>query len=130
MTGALIILCVTALTGLLLFLFHKPQADETAAEDRESADECCGLHEVCEKKARIAENPIYFDDEELDRFAGRDADAYTAQEEEEFRDVLYTLLPSDIEPWGYSLTARGVTMPASIYSEWRMLAAENMKHDA
>lgn len=134
MTGALIILAATVLTGLVLWMLHKPEPAAPPSEDsvQESGDdnaECCGLHAVCEKKSRMAEAPVYFDDEELDRFAGRSGSDYTDDETEEFREVLYTLLPDDIESWGFSLQARGVEMPLPIRDEWVMLASENKRND-
>ena len=68
---------------------------------------------------------IYYDDEELDDFAGRDADGYTAEEEEQWRDILYTLQPSDLLGWGQSIKHRGLVMPASIQAEFLQLAGEN-----
>ncbi|MDE6416150.1 MAG: phospholipase [Duncaniella sp.] len=125
MTGALVLLAITALTGLVLWLFHRPSADDAAAPAAPEAEECCGLHEVCEKKGRQLLAPEYFDDEELDVYAGRGADEYTPEETEQFRDVLFTLLPEDVEPWGFSLQARGIEMPAPIHDEWVMLATEH-----
>lgn len=127
MTGALIILAFTVVVGFLLWLTHKPGEPQPAATDEEpEQEECCGLHEVCEKKAIQLQKPVYFDDEELDRFAGeRDPKSYTSAEIEEFREVLYTLLPADIEPWGFSIEARGIVMPAEIRDEWLMLISEN-----
>ncbi len=129
MTGALVILGVTLLLGLVLYLTHRPSApDETAAaslQDSGDADgeECCGRHAVCEKKIDSLE-PVYFDDEELDRFAGREPDTYTDGEIEEFRRVLYTLLPADVYPWGASLTLRGVALPDALRDEWLMLCED------
>ena len=63
---------------------------------------CCGQHAVCEKELlmKAASEPVeYFDDEELDRFIGRAADAYTAEEEDEFREVLYTTLTHEVGDW-------------------------------
>ncbi len=127
MTGALILLAVTVVTGLVLRLLHKPDAaDAPRPESPASTDgeECCGLHEVCEKQGRQMLAPEYFDDEELDRFAGRGKDDYAPADVEEFRDVLFTLLPQDVEPWGFSLRARGIEMPPEIHDEWVMLATE------
>ncbi len=76
---------------------------------------------MCEKGLSPTEGPVYFDDEELDRFAGRQPDSYTESEVEEFREVLYTLLPSDIYPWGASLTRRDIALPSSLRDEWLML---------
>ncbi len=126
MTGALIILCATILTGLLLFITHKKEKDadmETPHQDP-AADSCCGRHVVCEKTAAIPFVPEYFDDEELDRFAGRGQDKYDSTEIEEFRDVLYTLLPEDVYPWGVSLTARNIALPEELRDEWIMLCRE------
>ena len=67
----------------------------------------------------------YYDDEELDRFVGRDADGYTPEEEEQWRDVLYTLLPADLIGWGQSIKHRGLVMPAAIKQEFLQLAAEH-----
>ncbi len=143
MTGALIILAVTLLTGLVLYLTHKPDSDNTAeaggdattgngaappygtAGDGGSSSECCGLHAVCEKTMTGIEKPVYFDDEELDRFARRDPATYTADEVEEFREILYTLLPEDVYQWGVSLTLREIAMPVQIRDEWIMLSQEN-----
>lgn len=127
MTGALIILGVTVLTGLILYLTHRPDGDGTdspAPSDASGGTDgevCCGQHVVCEKGLSPADGPVYFDDEELDRFAGRLPDSYTEEEIEEFREVLYTLLPSDIYPWGVALTGRDIALPSSLRDEWLML---------
>lgn len=128
MTGALIILSVTILVGLILYLTHRP--DETrvdpspAPDSRGESEECCGVHAVCEKGLTPLSEPEYFDDEELDRFAGRHPDEFTPAEEEEFREVLYTLLPSDVYAWGVSLTMRDIALPYSLRDEWLMLAGD------
>ena len=67
---------------------------------------------------------VYFDDEELDAFKGRAADAYTPEEEEQFRDVLYTLRPEEVAAWGRSIQLRGITLPTAVKDELIMLAAE------
>ncbi len=127
MLGALIILVFTLFTGLLLWITHKPDtpdSETSATTDKaeEPADGCCGMHEVCEKFP--VDKPVYFDDEELDAYKGRKADEYTPDEIEAFRDVLYTLLPQDLAPWGLSIAARGIEMPSPIRDEWVMLVNE------
>lgn len=127
MTGALIILAVTVLTGLILYLTHRPDGDGGASpappdpSGEADGEVCCGQHVVCEKGLSPAAGPVYFDDEELDRFAGRLPDSYTEEEIEAFREVLYTLLPSDIYPWGVALTGRDIALPSSLRDEWLML---------
>ena len=127
---------MTVLTGLVLYLTHRPAddtpaagADATAPAETEDGEVCCGVHAVCEKGLSPTAEPLYFDDEELDRFAGREPDAYTAEEEEEFREVLYTLIPSDVYPWGVSLTQRGIAMPLPLRDEWLMIAGDEVRKD-
>ena len=85
---------------------------------------CCGQHAVCEKELlmKAVSEPIdYFDDEELDRFIGRRADNYTDEEEEEFREVLYTTLKHEVGDWLRSLQLRGIELPEGIRDEVMML---------
>ncbi len=89
---------------------------------------CCGQHEVCEKELlmKAATEPVeYFDDEELDRFRGRAANGYSAEEEEEFREVLYTTLTYEVGDWLRSLQLRGIELPEALRDEALMLAEES-----
>lgn len=92
----------------------------------ESGGICCGAHAVCEKTnlSPITGEIVYFDDEELDRFAGREADSYSQEEIEEFRDVLLTLLPQDVAGWSRSIQVRGITLPTEIRDELLMIVSE------
>ena len=132
MLGALIILAVTLVTGLILFITHRlgnddpatAEGDDSSPSADDDAEECCGLHAVCERIIDSAEGPVYYDDEELDRFAGRDPQSYTTEEIDEFSRVLYTLIPSDVFPWGASLTLRGIALPTALRDEWLMLCED------
>ncbi|MGM9816356.1 MAG: hypothetical protein ACI304_04780 [Lepagella sp.] len=99
-------------------------ADKNA--DDSSSGECCGLHLVCEKDSLspMSQEIIYYDDEELDRFIGRDPHSYTGNEEEEFRDVLMTLRPEDVTGWARSITQRRIELPAEVRDELLMLVNE------
>lgn len=125
MTGALIILAFTVVVGAVLRLTHRPdpepRGEAPAAPAPDGGEECCGRHAVCEKTAAAFTADDHYDDEELDRFAGREPADYTDVETEEFRQVLYTLLPSDVHPWGVSLTRRGIALPVDLRDEWIML---------
>ena len=93
-------------------------------EATEDDDECCGEHEVCEKgkiKRALRTDIEYFDDEELDRFSGIPADEYDDEAVEEFREVLYTMYPSEIEDWLKSLELREVALPDALKDELFML---------
>lgn len=131
MTGALVILLVTVFVGLLLYVSDRRvrRKSATAHTDGESASEeehgaiCCGRHVVCEKSLSPlpGEEIVYYDDEELDRFAGREDDSYTAGEIEEFREVMMTLLPEDVAGWARSIQLRGITLPVALRDELFMI---------
>lgn len=121
MTGALIILAVLVLTGLVLWLTDrhgKPQPDVPHTQNPDG--ECCGMHEVCEKVPTTL-SPEYFNDEELDAYAGRPADAYSADEIEEFREVMLTLRPDERAPWAVAIERRGIAVPEPLRDELIML---------
>lgn len=86
---------------------------------------CSGSDVMCEQECtmKAATEPIeYFDDEELDTFRGRPSDSYTEEETQQFADVLETLQPNEVKPWGRSLILRGINMPDSLKDEFAMLA--------
>ena len=75
---------------------------------------CCGQHEVCEKDsllAALSKEIEYYNDEELDRYRGRPSDAYSEDEAEEFREVLYTMKETEVAGWVRSLQLRAVEVP-------------------
>lgn len=83
-------------------------------------DECCGAHETCEKELMLNalnKDIEYYDDEELDVYKGRDSDQYIDDEIEEFRDILYTMLESDVPGWLQSLQLRGIELPDELKDE-------------
>ena len=94
------------------------------SEPEEDGEECCGEHEVCEKgkiKRALRTDIEYFDDEELDRYRGTAPDEYDDEAVEEFREVLYTMYPSEIEDWLKSLELREVALPDALKDELFML---------
>ena len=89
--------------------------------------ECCGQHEVCEKEsllAAVSRKIEYYDDEELDRYIGTPADAYTAEQENEFRDVFYTMHEDDVAGWVRSLQLRGIALPDNLKDEVFLIVGE------
>lgn len=130
MTVALILLAALVAVGLPLWFFHKPdnEPSQTDAEEQpEAGEECCGMHMSCERDSLIAavsREVEYFDDEELDRHAGADPAGYSADDIEEFRDILLTLRPEDIAPWARSLQLRGISLPPPVREELIMIVAE------
>ena len=89
--------------------------------------ECCGQHAVCEKEsllAAVSRQIEYYDDEELDRFKGRPADQYTADETDEFRDILYSMQEEDVAEWSRSLQLRGINLPDELKDELFLIVGE------
>lgn len=140
-------MAVTAAIGIILWAWerfrtrrhgpslhhhHTPLPDRRDCDDSEDMKEtkdsapsvCCGLHAICEKTGQINDPPVYYDDEELDRFAGRPSSGYTDEETEEFRDVLLTLLPSDAPGWTVSLQKRRINLPETLRPELELLLTE------
>lgn len=134
MTAAIIILNALIIVGAILYLLHLREQQQNPSQSNEedqpaeaTEQECCGMHITCEKDsllASLSDKIIYYDDEELDRFAGRGEDQYSDEEIEEFRDVLLTLLPHDIAGWGRSIQLRGITLPSVVRDELLMIVAE------
>lgn len=153
MKGALLILFTLLIIGMLLYIYdvaiwrkrhpqdavEPPQRSESDIPEKsvvveENVNEgnigdggiCCGMHTVCEKTnlSPLTGEIVYYDDEELDRFAGKDPKDYTAEEIEEFRDVLLTLLPEDVAGWSRSLQVRGINLPTDVREELLMIVQD------
>lgn len=96
---------------------------ETKAVDME----CCGQHEVCEKDsllAAVSKKVEYYNDEELDRFRGREGNEYTEEECEEFREILYTMREDEVAGWVRSLQLRYVNLPDEVKDEVFLIVGE------
>ena len=78
-------------------------------EVKEVDVECCGQHEVCERDsllAAVSKKIEYYDDEEL------------------FRDVLYTTLDVEVAGWVRSLQLRGIELPDDLKDEVFLIIGE------
>lgn len=96
-------------------------------EVKEVDVECCGQHEVCERDsllAAVSKKIEYYDDEELDKYIGTAPDAYTPEQEDEFRDVFYTMQDTDVAGWVRSLQLRGIALPDNIKDEVFLIIGE------
>lgn len=132
MIAALIIASAIIIAGIALYIHHRltggdrPALPDTAAQTQ-AEEECCGQHAVCERDsllAAVSQKIEYYDDEELDAFAGRDPESYSPSESEQFRDVLLTLLPDDIAGWARSVQLRGIALPIDVRDELIMMISE------
>ena len=147
MTGALVILAFLVVVGVFLYIGElrwrkrkaaAPQPEGEAGQEAgaatvteaepetEAPQECCGQHLVCENDllTPLSDEILYYDDEELDRFIGREPDSYTEEEADEFRDVLMTLRPEDVAGWARSVTQRRLELPPEVRDELLMLVNE------
>ncbi len=100
---------------------------DSIPEPQELTEECCGQHETCEKDsllAAVSKGIEYYNDEELDRFKGLEGDAYSEEEVEEFREVLYTLQETEVAGWIRSLQLRNVNLPDALKDEAFLIVGE------
>ncbi len=78
----------------------------------------CGLAQImASRKAVDVGEDAYFDDDELDRFRGRDAAAYSAAEVAEFAEVMRTMRREEVSEWVEGLRRRGVELPKVLRKE-------------
>lgn len=113
--------------AILGFVSHKKGESQEIVVGTGDCSSCTDDNVMCEQMCtvRAAVRPIeYFDDEELDAFKGRPSDAYSDDEVAQFAEVLETLQPSDVRPWGRSLILRGINMPDGIKDEYIIMAGK------
>jgi hypothetical protein len=111
--------------------YFRSRKEGGAAEPVVVPPACCGQHEVCECDAFLgaASRRIeYYDDEELDCFSGTEADAYTGEAVDAFREVLYTLRPAEVTGWLHSLELRRINLPDSLKDEAFLIVGEQRIH--
>ena len=94
----------------------KPTCDTCNGDDSRCEQEC--MLEAATKQVE------YFDDEDLDRFAGKPSDSYSEEEVEEFREVLYTMQREEAKAWNRSLILRQVNVPDQLKDELIMMMEE------
>lgn len=120
---ALIVLGIfSAILGLLSH--NKKGESSVILADSSSCSTCNGDDPKCEQLCMMeaATREIeYFDDEELDRFKGRQGNQYTDDEAEEFRNVMLTMQQNEVSAWSRSLTLRGIEVPYQVKDEMLML---------
>lgn len=100
---------------------------ETPPPAVDLSEGCCGAHEICEKDSLIAafaEEPEYFEDEELDKYTFRDSSNYKENEVEEFREIFYSILDEEKPRWVRSLQMRSISVPDQMKDEVLMFVNE------
>lgn len=126
----IIIICIVVLVALAIIvmvgtkLFSKDDGDDVVVVPASDCSTCDGTNAKCEQVCQMeaATKPVeYFDDEELDTYAGRESDRYTDDEAAQFAEVLETLRHDEVRPWSRSLILRGINMPDQIKDEFYIL---------
>jgi len=120
MNAALITLAVVAvlLVGYSFWLSRKGDDEIVIAPG--DCTSCDGQNSKCEQECMMeaATKPIeYFDDEELDAFAGRSANSYSDDEAEQFRYVFETMRTDEVARWARSLNLRNIELPNQVKDE-------------
>ena len=144
MKAALILLAMLAITGLLLYLLDKwyntkaSPTEENAKENNIDSqvtgctDDRCVLHDNCPSEQLLRgaceEKIVYYDDEELDAYIGRNPDDYNDDDLEQFRDVMYTLRHDELLSWYQSISRRGIKLSDGLYHEFIELASDNQQN--
>lgn len=116
------VLIVLALFAAITTLFTKKKEGEPDVVMPTSGDcsSCDGTDDKCEQVCMMeaATREIeYYDDEELDRFRGRQSNQYNDEEAEEFANILYTMQPQEAKGWNRSLILREINVPNQIKDE-------------
>lgn len=118
-----------SLVAVFVLLKKATEKDESpAAQNEAPADDsgCCGAHEVCEKDSLLnTQNKFeYYDDEELDQFAGMKSEEYSETDIEEFCKVFYTMRETDVVGWLKSLQLRNIELPEQLRDEALLIVKE------
>lgn len=136
---AVSLICLVLLVFGLSLIGHKryekrvengtAKPDETSPFEvtKEVPDECCGQHATCERDsllAAVSKDIIYYDDEELDEYKGRQSDEYTDEEAEDFATVFYELKEVEVAGWVRSLQLRNIELPDQLKDEVLLVVRE------
>lgn len=125
----LALLIIIGLSVLLLRRKHGKQQDRPAPHSlcppqQEACPDGCFCNERTLKRA-VKTDIEYFDDEELDQYAGRQASDYSEDEVARFNEVLTTLHPTETGDWLRSLELRGIALPEELKDIALMLMENN-----
>lgn len=116
---------IAALTEI--FSRRGKHAPQEVTEAPATCSTCNGTSDKCEQECMMeaATREIeYYDDEELDKYAGIKSADYTDDEAEDFAYVLDTMNPGDVAGWCRSLNLRGIELPDQIKDDVIMIIGD------
>ncbi len=111
--------------AIMGYVMQKKHGEEPIVIGKGDCATCDGTDAMCEQECMMETSTKeieYFDDEELDSYAGRPSDTYNDEETEQFAEILETLRPNEVKEWSRSLILRGINMPDGIKDEFIALA--------
>lgn len=121
---ALVVLGIVAAVATKIFMRPAGDREPPVVASGDDCGTCSGDNDkcvqVCMMEASL-KDAEYYDDEELDAYAGRASDAYTDAEADCFREVLYTMRQDEVRGWNRSLVLRGINLPDQLKDEVMML---------
>ena len=135
----LILICLTLGIACLAYMYRHSQKDHIQQDD--SIESVALTERQCETECGDAsctldclpnipkDNPIYFDDEELDKFKGKASSGYSENETEQFSEVLYTMKEEEVPEWLSSLQQREVELPDGLKDEIYIILHELRKQE-
>ena len=119
--GILVIVGMGVIVGAsTLISRHNSTEPDVVAPAAGDCTTCSGINDDCEQTCMMeaaTKEVEYYDDEELDKYRGRDSADYTDNEAEEFAEVFYTMRPSDVPGWNRSLILRQINLPNQLKDE-------------
>lgn len=123
----LIAVIVLVIVGGVAYVVSRRSSD--TEEERAIPSDCCGAHEVCERDSLLSKTNqiVYFEDEELDAFAGKSLADYTESEYRQIEEVFLTLRESDVAGWLRSLQLRNIELPEDL-KEQALLIVRERRH--
>lgn len=131
MNIVIIIIVGVAILGVLSAILSINQKAPDENQQAPKSDGCCGQHITCEKDSllsAVSPNIEYYDDEELDKYKGLNADDYSNDDIDIFRDILETLNDDDVAGWVRSLQNRNINIPREILDEIFLRVGENRQY--
>lgn len=100
-----------------LYIRRNPYGELPERKGGKCAGGCGSCGGCAGRAAERREKPEYFDDEELDAFAGVKSGEYGEEQAALFRSVFEGLRPGEAAAWAESLRRRGIEIPSSLKGE-------------
>ena len=128
------IIIVISTVIVLSILLLRCKSHKTPYEEKQENVACTKTEEACPTgcfcESHMLQKAIqtdieYFDDEELDKYAGKQADEYNGQDISRFNDILSTLHPKEVGDWLVSLQQRNIALPEELRDIAFMLMEQN-----